>query len=312
MLLLVEGEQGSGKSFICEVAKRLIDPNAIEKLRLPKKEQDLMIQAAENALLVYDNASAMKWDISDALCALATGSGFSVRKLYTDAESSIFKNCRPVIINGIGEFAHRPDLLERSILLQLPSMPIKLRKTERVLKQEFERILPKVLGCLYDIIAAALRNQGTVSVAESIRMADAAEWIAAAEPATGLEPGTMLPALIETQDEMMVEKAIHAPLVAEILELIPVDTDTREVGELRTTVGDLHHSIAIHFDRGPPRWFPPTPAHLSTEIKRLAPALLKIGVHVEFGKRTRKGRPIIISVDGEIPLSIADKINFKY
>ena len=54
-----------------------------------------MIQASENALLVFDNASSMKWDMSDALCSLATGSGFSTRKLWTNDDSQTFKRCRP-------------------------------------------------------------------------------------------------------------------------------------------------------------------------------------------------------------------------
>jgi hypothetical protein len=41
------------------------------------------------ALLVFDNVSGMKWDMSDALCALSTGSGFSTRKYYTDDEARV-------------------------------------------------------------------------------------------------------------------------------------------------------------------------------------------------------------------------------
>ena len=113
--LLVEGEQGSGKSFYCSILKWIIDPSLADRLRLPKTEQDLMIQASENALLVYDNASGLKWDMSDALCTLSTGGGFSTRKLYTDTETIVLNYCRPFVINGIGDFASRPDLLERAI-----------------------------------------------------------------------------------------------------------------------------------------------------------------------------------------------------
>src|SRR5207302_5469046 len=123
LCLLIEGEQGSGKSVLCSIIKRVIDPHQLEKFRLPTTDRDLMIQAKDHYLLVFDNVSGMRGDISDALCALATGGGFGTRKLYTDDELQVFNFCRPFIINGIADFATRPDLVERAIILQLPTMP---------------------------------------------------------------------------------------------------------------------------------------------------------------------------------------------
>ena len=57
MVLLLSGGHGSGKSKISELVKRIIDPNALEKFRLPKDEHTLAIQAAMARLLVYDNTS---------------------------------------------------------------------------------------------------------------------------------------------------------------------------------------------------------------------------------------------------------------
>src|SRR5438552_51284 len=102
----------------------------LEKFRLPSSDRDLMIQAKDNYLLIYDNVSGMKNDISDALCTLATGGGVATRRLYTDDELQIFNHCRPFVINGIGEFANRPDLVERSIVVILSSMPRGQRRTE--------------------------------------------------------------------------------------------------------------------------------------------------------------------------------------
>lgn len=80
MALLLSGDHGSGKSKISELVKRIIDPNMLEKFRLPKDEHTLAIQAAMTWLLVYDNTSAVRWDLSDALCAILTGGGFSTQK----------------------------------------------------------------------------------------------------------------------------------------------------------------------------------------------------------------------------------------
>jgi hypothetical protein len=121
--LLVDGEQGSGKSLLCSVIKRIIDPSLIDKLPLPGSDDQLFIQAKDSHLVVFDNASGMRNDISDALCRLATGGAVAKRVLYTNDDLHIIVQCNPFIINGIGDFVHRPDLLERSILLSLPAMP---------------------------------------------------------------------------------------------------------------------------------------------------------------------------------------------
>ena len=192
MCLLIDGEQGSGKSLLSDLLKRIIDPNAVKKLRLPKSEHDLMIQASENKLLAFDNASGVKADISDALCSLATGGGFSTRRYYTDNQSRTFTLCRPFIINGIGEFANRPDLLERAISLSLPSMPEESRKEEREIMADFEGMLPGLLGRLFDLVACGLANLGTAKPATGLRMADAARWIEACEKGTGLAKGTLV------------------------------------------------------------------------------------------------------------------------
>ena len=98
----------------------------------------------------------------------------------------MFKNARPVIINGIGEFASQHDLLDRAIAIKLPTMPAGTRLTEKAINARFEAILPGVLGCLFDIVSMALRRFDEVEPPTTVRMADAAQWLMAAEPATGL------------------------------------------------------------------------------------------------------------------------------
>lgn len=294
MLLLVEGEQGSGKSILCSLVKQLIDPNEVERLRLPKTEHDLAIQANENHLLVYDNTSSVKWDMSDALAALATGSGFSTRKYYTDNESRTFKHCRCSMLNGIGSFANYADLQERSSQLKLPTMPPAARKTEREFWETFNEIRAGVFGCLCDAVAHALKFRDKVEAPSGVRMADAAQWIVAAEPALGLIQGTFARALQRSQLDMMVEKAVNDPLVIVILEI--VEKEPHKV--FNGTVGRLWSRIQpdpIRRDRR----LPATPAHLSNALQRLKPVMAKIDLEVEFGQKTRKGKPVRIWINDE-------------
>ena len=191
-VLLVEGEQGSGKSFFTQIIKRIVDPNRAERIRLPDNDRDLMIQAKESWLLNFDNASGMKADISDALCSLATGGGIAVRKLYTDGELNVLSYARPFVINGISNFANRPDLMERAIPIRLRPMPEGARKEESVMLAEFEQILPDVLGAVCDAVSRALRDRESVDPPTNLRMADAARWIRAGVPALDVDGDRVL------------------------------------------------------------------------------------------------------------------------
>lgn len=291
--LLVEGEQGSGKSFLCEVLKQIIDPNRTSKFSLPESPRDLMIIAKDNFLPVFDNASGMKGEISDALCRLATGGGMAFRALYTDEDLHEFDSCRPFIINGISDFVTRPDLLERAILIALPSMPKETRRTEADMRAEFERILPGVLGALYQAVACALRNLLETEVPTDLRMIDAARWITAAEPQLGIIKGSLVEAIRSGQADAMSERVQNDPVVVAISKVL-------EYNPVQLTMSALLREITEQSGR-PDRFFPSTPAHLSKKLRRLAPALEHIGVHVEFLNRTSTTREVLIWRDGQDP-----------
>jgi hypothetical protein len=294
MCLLVQGEHGSGKSLLCSFLKRLIDPNLLEKSRLPREERNLMIQAQENRLLVFDNASRISEDISDALCSLATGSGLGTRRLYTDAEQQIFSFCRPFIANGISGYADRPDLLERAIVLKLPEMPVKRRATEEGLKEKFEKIRPEILGALYDAVACGLARLRKTPTPVGMRMADAGRWIAAAEPALGVKPGSLIEAILTAQNEAMAETVADSPLLNGLLRLTTS-------GPFYGTVGDLFNQFDIDLGQPGFRDFPPNPSRLATTLTLKKALLERAGVRIQFGGRSNLGRSIRVWRTGQDP-----------
>ena len=287
LILLVEGEQGSGKSFFCEIIKRIIDPNDAMRMRLPDKPQDLMIQAKEYRLLSFDNASGMSGEMSDALCSLSTGGGFAVRKLYTDGDIYVMTYTRPFMINGIGGYANRPDLMERAIPIRLPSISEGGRKTEEELLAEFEQMLPGVLGELYDAVAHALREYGEIEPPRHLRMADAARWISAAEAGLGEKPGAIIEAIANAQNEFVMDRANDDPLVLALRKVVS------PVG-FQGYVGELHDKMLENLDSQHHRNLPKTPSHLSNQLIRMRPAMAKAGIKVEFVGKDRKGRKVSI------------------
>src|ERR1017187_10138958 len=69
----------------------------------PREERDLLIAANNSWIVAYDNLSGTSQWLSDALCRLSTGGGFSTRELHSDNEEILFEATRPVILNGIDD-----------------------------------------------------------------------------------------------------------------------------------------------------------------------------------------------------------------
>ena len=256
---------------------------------MPKSESDLVIQAQHSHLLVFDNISSLNNNISDSLCSLATGSGFSTRTLYSNDDLTVLEACRPFVLNGISNIAHRPDLLERSMSLKLPSMPANIRKTEAEIKSAFEQLQPKVLGHLYRSVSQALLNMDAVKTPEGIRMADAAKWILAAEPATCVPEGSLVAAIINSQGEIVSEALLNNSLVLALLDLLNKGPFNGHVGELYNILSEKDNCYSRD------KYFPRSAPRLSKELAHLKPALLKIGIKVDFLRRTNTGQRVKIS-----------------
>src|SRR5262249_56994604 len=88
-VLAIGGEHGSGKSSVAKVLRALIDPNQSWLRSEPRDARDLAISARHGYVIVLDNLSSIQSWLSDCLCRLATGGGFSTRELYTDDDEII-------------------------------------------------------------------------------------------------------------------------------------------------------------------------------------------------------------------------------
>src|SRR5262249_45311227 len=132
-LLSLAGTQDAAKSTTTKMIRMLIDPSSSLVRSQPKEERDLMVGAKNNWLLAFDNLSYLPEWLSDALCRLSTGGGQANRQNYTDGDEYLFDARRPVVMNGIEELATRPDLVDRTINVFLPSLKDSERKDEATL-----------------------------------------------------------------------------------------------------------------------------------------------------------------------------------
>ena len=58
-MLVILGEQGSGKTTFARLLKKLLDPNEADARTAPRTDQDLMIACRGGWLLFFDNISAL-------------------------------------------------------------------------------------------------------------------------------------------------------------------------------------------------------------------------------------------------------------
>ena len=90
--------------------------------------------------------------------------------------------------------------MDRAIPLRLEAMAEIDRRTEEEIRREFEQLLPELLHDLYMAVAHGLRTIAQTPPPTSIRMADAAHWLVAAEEGAGLPAGTILAALEKARE----------------------------------------------------------------------------------------------------------------
>lgn len=190
-LLILHGEQGTAKSTTARVLRSLIDPNLSPLRSEPREPRGLMIAAKNGWIIALDNLSRLEPLMSDFLCRMSTGGGFSVRTLYTDSDEVIFQSKRPVILKGIEELATRGDLLDRSLLLYLPRIKDSSRRDEHTFKSCFEEARPELLGAILDAVSASICNHRSIGGVDLPRMADFARWVLGAETQLGWKPGSL-------------------------------------------------------------------------------------------------------------------------
>ena len=236
-------------------------------------------------MIAFDNLSRVPEWLSDALCRLATGGGFSTRELYTDAEEIIFDAQRPIILTGIDELATRGDLADRAIIISLPSIPEERRRQDADIRADFDAMRPAILGALLTAASGGLRRRKSVHLNRLPRMADFAVWVAATSPELGMKDSEFLDAYTgnrQAMNALPLEASLVAPFIIRL----------SEGGTFEGTATDLLQTIegqATDETRKHRNW-PLTGRALSGEIRRLAPNLRGVGVNIEFNRRTGKGR----------------------
>jgi hypothetical protein len=290
-ILVLNGEQASGKSTLARILRLLIDPQATPVLALPKSTHDLMATALNGWLLIYENISTISNWLSDALCQLVFGGGFASRALFTNDELSVIYAQRPVILVGIDDFVVRADLRDRSVFMNLAAIPHSRRRTERGFWPAFRADYPRILGGVLDAIVGGLHALPSVELKELPRMADFAEWGEATSRGLGWGTETF-GATYNTNRKDATEALLEDSEVAEVvLAMGKIGVNWAASPQV------VYERITRGLDReARPKW-PKSPSMFGAELRRIAPQLRLHGISVDFRRRNGK-RIVTLKTDG--------------
>lgn len=280
-VLLLTGEQGSAKSTASRLIRGLIDPCAAPLRAEPKEVRDLMIAARSSWVVALDNVTNVQPWLSDAICRLATGGGFSTRELYSDMDEILFDARRPVLLNGIGAIASRGDLLDRALRVELEPIPPEQRRREGEIIDAYEHARPRILGALLDRVAGALRELPRTELETLPRMADFACLAVAAERAAG-ESG-FLNAYDSSRADAYQSTIEAEPIGGPLLTLM-AEHNTWEgtCSELLDALEPLAGDRATKA-----RDWPRGGRAVASRVDRIAPALRASGIEIERHRRNR-------------------------
>ena len=266
-LLQIVGEQGSAKSFLMRLIADFLDPHIATGNTMPRDERDLLVAAQLRRLLSYDNVDSLNRKMSSLLCMVVTGAGSANRKLFTDADQSILRAKRPIVLTAIANVVEASDLLDRTLTLVLPPIPAERRKSEFAIAQELRRegVRGRILGYILNGVVAALAGHASVTRDDMPRLADFFSWATAAESGLGQETGSAITAYKRQAAEESAH-VVTSQLGAKIVELCNKAWNG--------TAGKLAEEIGIGLSA----------RQIANHLREIAPDLRREGYSVRFKK----------------------------
>ncbi len=294
VILVVDGGQGSGKSFLCHVTSCLLDPNLVGTQLMHSNHKDLAIAGRNAHVLMFDNIRSFSPAMSDILCIASTGGATSSRALYTNDGQNVMRLHVAMVLNGIHPFITQSDLAQRCLPITLKPLTPSNRKSEKELIAEFNADLPMILKGIFELTASIMKYLPEAEVLYPERMLDFSHWLAALELALD-HPRDMLGAIQQSYSEALTqgqrnsleENLLGATLIefAEALDSKSWSGSPSEFYQELTAM--LSPSTAKSRD------WPQNQIALSKRLRPLQPALLSQNIDLNFTRG--KSRTITIS-----------------
>lgn len=280
-LMLFEGRQGSGKTNNCRIMKDITDPSEIKIMAMPKDLESAEQIFDHHWFVPLDNISRITEEFSNFFCRAVTGEGISKRSLYTNDDDFIRMFRRCIAINGIGVDPTQEDLLDRTIIINVPKL--EKRRTERDIENEWSEKKPYILGGIFDTVVKAMKEITTINDTE-FRMADFARWGIAISLALGYDPGQFEKSYRAATQNKWSDLIENSPLAQTLINFI-----AEQNGQWVGSPSEMFNSLPTKDKEGKPKkGMPQSARSFGKMFKRLIPALENLDYVVDFRRSNGK------------------------
>lgn len=283
VFLVVNGDQGSAKSFLSYITSRIIDPNTLGIKALPKSEKELGLILECTHVGCFDNNRTLSNNMSDRLCQISSGATDIARQLYTDSELHITTLHGAVVLNGIHDLITQSDLAQRCLVFSLKPIPKGKIRSEAELLSAFENAHPRIFAYLLDLMVEVFKALPDVKPIHEERQIDFCRWLAAVEVAMNLNTGLLQKAYSDNLREVQLDTLHGSTLASAVLTFVETIGNK---GFWQGTPQQLLEKLedACGFDTRYTRDFPSNPIAMSKRLRGLKASLLTQGIEVQFGR----------------------------
>jgi hypothetical protein len=289
VILNLHGEEGAAKTTLQELIKMLVDPSPMKTSSFLRDTNEFVQQLAHNYVMAYDNISIMRDWVSDLLCRVVTGSGFSKRELFTTDDDFIYTIMRCIMLNGITIAATKADLLDRSLIIQLKEIVKSKRRKVKDIWKEFDEIKAPLLGYILDVLVKVMiwkKENGSPGIQLS-RMADWTEYAEIISRCMGYEDNELVKAYNENEglqlDEVLNSNPVATVLIKYMSNLAETEprllelklTATKWLNELKTQAETM--GVDTRY-----KYWPKIASQLTLRLKELKKSLSEAGIEIEW------------------------------
>lgn len=296
-ILVLNGGAGTSKSSTTSFMQRLVDPGK-ERREPPGDAKDIAAVVRNCHLLTIDNLQKIDPWLSDTLCRVSTGGTLGARQYYTLHSDAGFEAIRPTILNGIDHFVKFNDLMERSVLINLPTIPPEKRRIWSEMEKEFEADRPFILGAIFDVLCVGLGRIADLKVGKLPRLAGWAKFMESCRDILGF---SFLEAW-ETQEAIKSEENVAGNTLAQMLiSMLEQKATARVDPVLSGTMQSIWAEIVGKFPTDhEPKDIPKGARGFAAALTRMKPDLKRLGIEVFSTGRSSKGTKYEIRLMGDI------------
>lgn len=268
--LLVEGENGTGKTTLTKLLKSFIDPAHGGALTYSDNVNNVAQLLDHHCLPLIDNVTKISPRVSDIFCTAYSGAAHTLRKQYTDDEDFIFNLTGNVIFTTVHMTKPKSDFLNRCYKIET-KMTTQTYRSKLQHEKKFEAVKEKLFGAVLDCVVKTMAEVEKSQPVTKFRTVDFDHYAACAAEVMGY--GKELFWEARHHCEMIKKKSItnSTPLIQALSNYLK-SNGNRYVGPVGKLLQQLPKDLQVRSE------IPNQPNVFARKLNELKPELSAAGI----------------------------------